>query len=140
MANMTWAVTSASNGGERKGDINNTIAEVLLQVMLTRTNELDDLMRDQINTLEGQNTDMRLKRKDMERLREVKNGDNPPKDIDAQIENLRGDVETIVSTSQLETIKLQNNSNHYNNSFDLAASFINKYQGNVRKLIGLVGQ
>ncbi|MDP0561056.1 MAG: hypothetical protein QS721_01455 [Candidatus Endonucleobacter sp. (ex Gigantidas childressi)] len=56
-------------------------------------------------------------------------------DWDVNIEGLKGKVEALTSQSQLETTKLQQTINKYNQSFDMLSNFINKYYQSIGTII-----
>lgn len=56
-------------------------------------------------------------------------------DWDVNIEGLKGKIEKLTSQSQLETTKLQQTINKYNQSFEMLSNFINKYYQSLSTLI-----
>ena len=56
-------------------------------------------------------------------------------DWDVNIEGLKAKIEALTSQSQLETTKLQQTINKYNQSFEMLSNFINKYYQSLSTLI-----
>lgn len=56
-------------------------------------------------------------------------------DWDVNIEGLKAKVEALTSQSQLETTKLQQTINKYNQSFEMLSNFINKYYQSINTVI-----
>ena len=56
-------------------------------------------------------------------------------DWDVNIEGLKAKIEALTSQSQLETTKLQQTINKYNQSFEMLSNFINKYYQSLGTLI-----
>ncbi|MDP0588165.1 MAG: hypothetical protein QS748_02745 [Candidatus Endonucleobacter bathymodioli] len=56
-------------------------------------------------------------------------------DWDVDIEGLKGKIEALTSQSQLETTKLQQTINKYNQSFEMLSNFINKYYQSLNAVI-----
>ena len=56
-------------------------------------------------------------------------------DWDVNIEGLKARIEALTSQSQLETTKLQQTINKYNQSFEMLSNFINKYYQSLSTLI-----
>ena len=56
-------------------------------------------------------------------------------DWDVNIEGLKAKIEALTSQSQLETTKLQQTINKYNQSFEMLSNFINKYYQSLSTII-----
>lgn len=56
-------------------------------------------------------------------------------DWDVNIEGLKAKIEALTSQSQLETTKLQQTINKYNQSFEMLSNFINKYYQSINTII-----
>ncbi len=56
-------------------------------------------------------------------------------DWDVNIEGLKGKIEALTSQSQLETTKLQQTINKYNQAFEMLSNFINKYYQSINTII-----
>lgn len=54
---------------------------------------------------------------------------------DVNIESLKGKIEALTSQSQLETTKLQQTINKYNQTFEMLSNFINKYFQSISTII-----
>ena len=54
---------------------------------------------------------------------------------DVNIEGLKGKIEALTSQSQLETTKLQQTINKYNQTFEMLSNFINKYFQSISTII-----
>ncbi len=54
---------------------------------------------------------------------------------DANIQGLKSKIETLTSQSQLETTKLQQTINKYNQTFEMLSNFINKYFQSISTII-----
>ncbi|WP_257294741.1 hypothetical protein [Endozoicomonas sp. YOMI1] len=54
---------------------------------------------------------------------------------DANIEHLKAKIESLTSQSQLETTKLQQTINKYNQTFEMLSNFINKYFQSISTII-----
>lgn len=54
---------------------------------------------------------------------------------DVNIEGLKGKIESLTSQSQLETTKLQQTINKYNQTFEMLSNFINKYYQSLSTII-----
>lgn len=61
--------------------------------------------------------------------------DHNTADWDVNIEGLKARIEALTSQSQLETTKLQQTINKYNQSFEMLSNFINKYYQSLSTLI-----
>ena len=56
-------------------------------------------------------------------------------DWEVNIQSLKGKIESMTSQSQLETTKLQQTINKYNQSFEMLSNFINKYYQSISAII-----
>lgn len=61
--------------------------------------------------------------------------DHNSADWDVNIEGLKAKIEALTSQSQLETTKLQQTINKYNQSFEMLSNFINKYYQSLSTII-----
>ena len=61
--------------------------------------------------------------------------DHNSADWDVNIEGLKSKIEALTSQSQLETTKLQQTINKYNQSFEMLSNFINKYYQSLSTII-----
>ncbi|KEQ18910.1 hypothetical protein [Endozoicomonas numazuensis] len=67
---------------------------------------------------------------------EYQAGDNHNSaDWDVNIEGLKSKIEALTSQSQLETTKLQQTINKYNQSFEMLSNFVNKYYQSLSTII-----
>ena len=61
--------------------------------------------------------------------------DHNSADWDVNVEGLKAQIESLTSQSQLETTKLQQTINKYNQSFEMLSNFINKYYQSLSTVI-----
>lgn len=115
------------------------LADEMFQAQVDRAMHIDDQVRQGIEVVKSKNERLEALNQEMAELRNEKaatTDEEERRQIDLKIENLRGEVETLTSTSQLEMVSLQSQMHRYTNSFELVSNFVRKFFGTISNIIG----
>ncbi len=148
---------------EPLGSSGPSLDAVVFSVLSARAEVLDTQLRDQIGSIEEKNEQLERANGMLARARELKGqagtgvstmpqdmkeffdaigayyvpGDDlhSTSDWERNIDGLRSRMEALTSSSQLETTKLQQTINKYNQSFEMLSNFVSKYYQSLNTVI-----
>ncbi|PJE79759.1 hypothetical protein CI610_01261 [invertebrate metagenome] len=130
---------------------------LVMSVLTSRAEIIETQLRDQITGIQGRNSDLEEANGWLARAKQGKKNESAftqefkdywsslgathqgnastSDDWEVNIQSLKGKIEGMTSQSQLETTKLQQTINKYNQSFEMLSNFINKYYQSISSII-----
>lgn len=109
-------------------------------VLMTKAGIIAQLLQGSVDQMDGRNDELIRLNEKMKELRQLKSEGKAPEDVDIQLENLRGEVESLTAVSQTDFVRLQSWMFRHNNCYELLGAAIQKWFEPVRQIIGYIGR
>ena len=110
---------------------------LLMMILIQRLENLDEQLRHSFGEMQEINEKLAAKNQHLNYLREQreKASDKNKGAWDIKIEETKGEIDNLNSTSQLAMVKLQSLINKRNQAFDMLTNIINKIQNNLNNIV-----
>lgn len=115
------------------------IETALMQVQSQRTALLEAQLQEQIQAVREKNDQIAKLNNELSVLKNERANtydENKIKELDAKIEGIKGQIDSLSASSQMDMLRLQSMTNKRNEAFDVMTNFIKKMQNSRSSIIG----